>query len=183
MTVELRALADDPFELLQRLEQHLRSARLDVIAGQAENWVGLGFRLQDDWLTIPKDDVREVINPPRVTRVPNAKPWLVGIANVRGELLPVIDLRVFLGLPAGEGLRSRRVLVFNADRVPAGFLVDEVAGYRQFSVGDQRPEAQQQANPALQPYLLGGFVREGQPWLAFSLHKVALGDAFKHAGV
>lgn len=181
MSVDLRGLVNDPFELLLQLEARLRSARVDAAAGQTEHWVGLGFRLHDAWLVVPKDDVREVINPPPATRIPNTRPWLAGIANVRGELLPLIDLRQFLGLPAGEGLRSRRVLVFNSARVPAGFLVDEVAGYRQFNVGEQRPEVQQ-GHDALNPYLLGGFVREGQPWLAFSLHKVAQSDAFKHAG-
>lgn len=181
MTAELRALRQHPFELLQQLETRLRAARLDVVAGQAEAWVGLGFRVADFWLTSPKEDVREVINPPRLTRVPNAKPWLTGVANVRGELLPVIDLRQFLGLPPSETLRAQRVLVFNSERVPAGFLVDEVAGYRQFTSGEQRSEVQD-GKDNLRPYLLGGFVREGTPWLAFSLHKVAQSDTFKHAG-
>ena len=181
MSAELRALSGDPFELLLQLESRLRAVRLDVVAGQSESWTGLGFRIADLWLTAPREDVREVINPPRMTRVPNARSWMSGVANVRGELLPIVDLRQFLGLPAAEGGRSRRVLVFNSERVPAGFLVDEVAGYRQFTVNEQRPEVQD-GQEMLRSYLLGGFVREGQPWLAFSLHKVALSDAFKHAG-
>lgn len=181
MSADLRTLSHDPFELLVQLELRLRSARLDVAAGQAESWVGLGFRVADTWLTAPKDDVREVINPPRMTRVPNARPWLTGVANVRGELLPIVDLRQFLGLPQIEQ-RSQRVLVFNSERVPAGFLVDEVAGYRQFAPNEQRTEVPE-GKDALKPYLLGGFVREGQPWLAFSLHKVAQSDTFKQAGV
>ena len=181
MTVELRALADDPFELLLQIEGKLRAARLDIAAGQAQAWVGLGFRVGDDWLAAPKDDIREVITPPKLTRVPNARSWLHGVANVRGELLTIIDLRQFLGLPAAEEVRARRVLVFNSERVPAGFLVDEVAGYRQFAAGEQRPEMQA-GKDVYSPYLLGAFVREGQPWLAFSLNKVAQSDAFKQAG-
>ena len=182
MSAQLRALSGDPFELLVQLEARLRAVRLDITVGQSENWTGLGFRVADTWLTAPRDDVREVINPPRMTRVPNARPWLSGVANVRGELLPIIDLRQFLGLPAAEEGRSRRVLVFNSERVPAGFLVDEVAGYRQFTVNEQRPEVQA-GKEQFQPYLLGGFVREGLPWLAFSLHKIALSDGFKDAGL
>lgn len=182
MSSELRALSADPFELLLQLEARLRAVRVDAAAGQAESWTGLGFRIADAWLTAPREDVREVINPPSMTRVPNARPWLRGVANVRGEILPIIDLRQFLGLPSAEELRSQRVLVFNSERVPAGFLVDEVAGYRQFGVNEQRPEVQE-GREQFAPYLLGGFVREGQPWLALSLHKIVLGDGFKHAGL
>lgn len=182
MSAELRALRDDPFDLLLLLETRLRAARLDVTAGQAQTWVGLGFRIGTTWLVAPKDDVREVIVPPKVTRVPNARPWLNGVANVRGELLTIVDLPGLLGLPPGEDLRSRRVMVFNSQRVPAGFVVDEVAGYRQFTPTEQRKEMREDAHP-FTPYLLGAFVREGQPWLAFSLHKVAESDPFKHAGL
>ena len=180
MSLELRALRADPFGLLLQLEERLRSARLDVVAGQAQSWVGLGFRVGELWLAAPREDVREVIPPPRTTRVPNAQPWLTGVANVRGELLTLIDLPVMLGLPATETARARRVLVLNSKRTPAGFLVDEVAGYRQFSPGEQRNEMKLQAG-AFMPYLLGAFVREGQPWLAFSLHRLAESESFRAA--
>lgn len=182
MSAELRALRDDPFELLLLLETRLRAARLDAAAGQAQNWMGLGFRIGPTWLAAPRDDVREVIVPPKVTRVPNARPWLTGVANVRGGLLTIVDLPAMLGLPLGEDPRARRVMVFNSQRVPAGFVVDEVAGYRQFTANEQRNEMKNGADP-FTPYLLGAFVREGQPWLAFSLHKVAESDLFKHAGI
>lgn len=182
MSAELRALRDDPFELLLLLEHKLRAAKLDIAAGQAQTWTGLGFRIGKTWLATPKEDVREVIVPPKPTRVPNAKPWMHGVANVRGELLTIVDLRHFLGLEAAAEGRAQRVLVFNSERVPAGFLVDEVAGYRQFSPTEQRNEMKDEAQP-FTPYLLGAFVRDGQPWLAMSLHKVAQSDAFTHAAL
>lgn len=182
MSAELRSLRDDPFELLLLLETRLRATKLDIAAGQAETWTGLGFRLGRSWLAVPKEDVREVIVPPKPTRVPNAKPWLSGVANVRGELLTIIDLPRLLGLDVEPDNRAQRVLVFNSERVPAGFLVDEVAGYRQFTPSEQRHEIKQDTG-AFAPYLLGAFVRDGQPWLAFSLHRVVQGGEFLMAGV
>jgi twitching motility protein PilI len=181
VTAELLALRDSPFELLAALEQRLQTAKVDLVAGTAQFWTGLGFRLGDRWLVTPREDVREVIVPPALTRVPGARPWLLGLANVRGGLLPVCDLHRLLGEEHQTMARGSRVLVYNSDRVPAGFLVDEVAGYRQFTPADQRPELARDAGP-LKPYLLGGFVREAQPWLAVSLHKLAAGDAFNRAG-
>jgi twitching motility protein PilI len=178
---DLLALRDNPFELLAALERRLQTARVDLAAGAAQFWTGLGFRLGPHWLVAPREDVREVIVPPVLTRVPGARPWLLGLANVRGSLLPVCDLHRLLGEEHNQMARGSRVLVYNSDRVPAGFLVDEVAGYRQFAPGDQRRELAEDSG-ALKPYLLGAFARDGQPWLAVSLHKIAAGDAFNRAG-
>jgi twitching motility protein PilI len=181
VSTDLKALRDEPFDLLAALEKRLQTARVDLAAGAAQYWTGLGFRLGDRWLVAPREDVREVIVPPALTRVPGGRPWLLGVANVRGSLLPVCDLHRLLGEEHRTLARGSRVLVYNSDRVPAGFLVDEVAGYRQFTPADQRAELLTDVGP-LKPYLLGAFVREGQPWLAMSLHKVAAGDAFNRAG-
>ncbi|HZR34590.1 MAG TPA: chemotaxis protein CheW [Nevskia sp.] len=178
---DLQALAAQPFELLYALENRLRAARLDIAAGQTQSWTGLGFRLGEHWLVAPREDVREVITLPKVTRVPGAKPWLLGVANVRGNLLPVTDLAQMLGYPRQAEHRDQRVLVFNSERIPAGVLVDEVAGYRQFAPSDQRHELARSGGE-LEPYLLGGFAREGRNWLVLSLYKLTASQAFTVAG-
>lgn len=155
---------------------------MDVVAGQAPAWVGLGFRLRDQWCVAPRDDVREVIIPPRMSRVPGTKPWLLGVANVRGSLLPVTDLGEWLGAQRiSVSDRANRVLVFNSERLPAGFLVDEVVGYRQFVPADQRHELKADV-PKLAPYLLGAFAREGRPWYVVSLRKLTAAPEFVNAG-
>jgi twitching motility protein PilI len=179
---DLFALAEQPFELLFALENRLRAARLDIAAGQTQSWTGLGFRLRQHWLVAPREDVREVITLPKMTRVPGAKPWLMGVANVRGSLLPVTDLAQMLGDARVPEHRDQRVLVFNSDRVPAGVLVDEVAGYRQFAPSDQRHELARESGD-LEPFLLGGFSREGRNWLVLSLHKLTGSQTFTVAGI
>ncbi|ULQ45527.1 chemotaxis protein CheW [Flagellatimonas centrodinii] len=181
MTAELRAWREDPFELLLRLDGQVRSARLDVAAGQAEDWTGLGFRLGSDWLLVPRDEVREVVPPPARTRIPNARAWVLGVANVRGGLLTLVDLQQVLGGPPATAGRAQRVLVLNAERLPVGFVVDEVAGYRQFLPQDQvRLSAAD--NEALQPLELGGFRRDDRLWRVISLHKLVRTDTFRQAG-
>jgi twitching motility protein PilI len=182
MSADLRALERQPFDLLLQMEARLRAARLDMAAGQAETWSGLGFRVDNTWMAAPRDDVLEVIVPPPVTRVPNARPWMLGIANVRGNLLTVLDLRQFLGLPPAETQRGQRVLVLNSSRIPAGFLVDEVAGHRQFTPNEQRHSEAVKAEQ-YSSWLLGAFVRDGQPWLAMSLNKIALSTTIRQAGL
>ncbi len=88
-------------------------------------------------LSAAREETREVLSYPSVvTRVPGAKPWIRGIANVRGQLLPVVDLRAYPGGGMTNTNRSTRVLVAKHREVPAGLLVDEVLGFRRFADGD-----------------------------------------------
>ena len=180
-SAELRELRADPFAILAAIEARLQTER-GGDESRAQNWTGLGFRLGAHWFVAPRDDVREVIAPPVATRVPNAQAWLSGLANVRGELLAIADLSRYFALPPSADPRSRRVLVLNSRHVPAGLLVDEIAGYRQFAATEQRNEMKTEL-PEFAPYLLGAFVRDGQPWYAFSLHKLASSEGFRAAAL
>lgn len=181
MSESLRALRGEPFQLLAELDRRLRAARTDAAGGSSDIWQGLAFRNGERWVVAPKDDVREVIQPPRVTRIPNSKPWLAGVANVRGSLLTLVDLgRLFGGEGSGTG-RSARVLVLNSDQMPAGFLVDEVAGYRQFTAAEQSAPENFGSDP-MAPFVLGGFMREGRAWQVLSLHKLAQSETLRRAG-
>lgn len=174
-------LLQQPFELLAAIEARVRATKLDLAAGQSQSWTGLAFRLGQHWLVTPRDDVREVIVPPRLARVPGAKPWLLGVGNVRGNLLPVTDLGALVGWPAAPETRAQRVLVYNSERLPAGLLVDEVAGYRSFAPADQLNTAIHDL-PEFAPFLLGAFQRDGRRWLALSLHRLTQDPAFVQAG-
>lgn len=182
MNAELRALRDKPFDLLAALDARLQATAAAGATSEAQDvWIGLGYRVAGQQMVTPRADVREVLTPPEYTRVPGAKPWLLGIANVRGDLLPLIDLARLLGGEPTGIQRGTRVLVYNADEVPAGFLVDEVAGFRRFSPQDQRHELVPPDGDPLNPYLLGAFVREGQLWMAMSLSKLVTSPVFQNA--
>ncbi len=178
---DLAALRNQPYALLQALESRLRSTRQDVVDAPGQTWTGLAFRLRSRMLVAPQTDVREVVPVPPLARVPGSRDFLLGIANVRGVLLPVTDLARLLDEPPVARHRDQRLLVLNSERIPAAFLVDEVHSYRQFLPTDQRHGLVSQAG-RIAPYLLGAFVREAQPWLALSLHRLARDDAFVQAG-
>lgn len=154
-----------------RAGQARAGKRLDET--EAAGWRGIGFRLGARRLVAPMSDIQEVLGLPPLSRVPGAKPWLLGIANVRGQLLPVMDLRLFLG---GEGTRIRRssrVLQVFRDDVMAGFLVDEVFGLKTFS-GDPGEAVPAIAEAWLAPCLTGGFREggDGGDWSVFSVQSV-----------
>ncbi len=176
----LRELRDHPFELLKELERRSQVA-LAGSAGegvQATEWVGIGFRLGAEQFIVPRDEVREVLMVPgSITRVPGAKAWLKGLANVRGHLLPLVDLRAFLGAGAGGTGRSARVLVINGGEYPAGILVDEVSGFRRF-LESEHSQATPETMIRCEQYLAGSFERDGDLWPVFSAQRLVGADEF-----
>ena len=98
---------------------------LSVAAGVAEAVV---VRLGAGRFAAELSAVAEVGRVPTLTRIPGAPVWLSGVANWRGRLLPVLDLRSLLGAKACAPGPSARLVVLALDGVSAGVLVDAVEG-------------------------------------------------------
>ncbi|MDP6993145.1 MAG: chemotaxis protein CheW, partial [Woeseiaceae bacterium] len=126
-TPKLSSLVEQPFELLKELERRSRAAIAGKTSGGiAEEWTGIGFRIGQEFFVADRDQIREVLMlPESMTRVPGAKRWLMGIANLRGHILPLIDLKMFLGSGRTSLRRVTRVISITHREVPAGIVVDE----------------------------------------------------------
>lgn len=85
----------------------------------------LTFRIGDQSYALAAEAVGEVIRSPPVARVPHGPPGLLGIANLRGAVLPVASLRGLLGAPSSVPGSSARVLVLSGS-TPLGLAVDAV---------------------------------------------------------
>jgi purine-binding chemotaxis protein CheW len=85
-------------------------------------------RLGAGAFAIDLGSVAEVGRVPVVTRVPGAPDWLAGLANWRGRILAVLDLRAQLGADPVPLGRPARLVVLSSDGVVAGIVVDAVAG-------------------------------------------------------
>ena len=180
---ELRSLRDRPYELLLELDRRARAAaqgKPEASASGAE-WVGIAFRLGGEAFLLAREETREVMSyPAAVTRVPGAKGWVRGLSNLRGQLLPVIDLRAFLGSGASTVTRASRVLVANPREIPAGLLVDEVMGFRRF----YESEFSAELPPTLlrcERYLAGAFKRGAEVWPVFSVRTLLESQSFLQA--
>lgn len=180
---DLRALKEHPFELLRELE---RRSRLAITGNpgddaSAEEWVGIGLRLGRERFVIGREEVREVLMlPSTLTRVPGAKPWIRGLANIRGHLLPIADLRSFLGAGDVQADRSARVLVANSSEFPVGLVVDEVYGFRRFLQREKVTDFPQTSIRA-DRYLHGAFRRGLEVWPLFGLDRLLESREFQRA--
>lgn len=96
----------------------------------------LAFELASERYAVPVAAVREILRVPAVTEVPRARSNVVGVINVRGEMLPLYDVRVALGLAeaapvvwgSGDLPRAARVVLVRDPEGDAGILVDRVLG-------------------------------------------------------
>lgn len=86
------------------------------------------FRLDKEEFGVPIESVQEIVRVPEMlTHLPKAPAFVEGVINLRGAVLPVIDLRRRLGLPTVDRSDRQRVMVFLIEGMRTGFIVDSVA--------------------------------------------------------
>jgi twitching motility protein PilI len=115
----------------------------------------------------------------RITRVPGAKPWMLGLSNVRGSLLPVIDLQVYLGGKAIVPSKDSRILVLRLRGLVVGLLVPSVQGMRHFNLSERLPNARMKG--ALGAYVYEAFNLDGEVWPVLSMTALAADPEFRSA--
>ena len=181
-SADLAALVEQPFELLQEMELRSRAAHAGQGAGaMPSEWVGVGFRIGDEQFIASREQVREVLMlPESMTRVPGAQRWMLGIANLRGHLLPLVDLKLMLGSGRTGLRRTSRVISVNHREVPAGLVVDEVLGFRRFADNEFTNEASETI-VRCDRFLVGAYQRGGESWPVFNLFDLAESNVFLQA--
>lgn len=98
------------------------------------------FRLADGEYCVDVDTVQEIIRVPEsLIRVPGTSDYVEGLVNLRGIVLPVVDLRTRLGLPRAVHDERQRIVVLILDGVRTGFVVDSVAEVLKVSTADLEP--------------------------------------------
>lgn len=168
-----------PFAILAALERqgYQRDTALPAEEEAREHWAGIGFRLGGRRFVAAMGEVTEILTCPPLSRIPRTKAWVRGIANVRGNLLPVMDLGGFLGRHPTLLTRLSRVIVIEQAGIHAGLLVDEVLGMRHF-FDEERVAIPADLDEGLQPFITEAFGRDGGTWLQFSMQALATHPQF-----
>jgi purine-binding chemotaxis protein CheW len=87
----------------------------------------VGFRVGGETFGLPIALVHEIVRPPEITNVPHAPEHVEGVINLRGHIVPVIDLRRRFGNTKIENSRKNRVLVVDVDSHAVGLVVDSAS--------------------------------------------------------
>ena len=99
----------------------------------------VGFVVGDVFYAIDISVVREIVNPLPVTPLPHTPAEVAGVADHRGEVVPVIDLRVRFGLAPTEPTRSTKWILVDGGTNPIGLIVDAVTEVFGTGGGELRP--------------------------------------------
>ncbi len=129
-------------------------------------------------LALPAANVSGVERVGDITPVPNTVTWVLGVANLRGAITSVVDLRQFLGLPREEITSRSRIIVASAKEMIVGFLVDGVLEFR--ALPDEsltRDAVRQQAPPWLGPYVDAVVAIAGRRVFVLDVTKLLFADS------
>jgi purine-binding chemotaxis protein CheW len=96
------------------------------------------FKVGAEEYAVPILKVNEIIRLKgiRITEVPNTKKYVVGIINLRGEVVPIMDLRMKFHMPKKEMDDNTRIMIVSIQGDSIGFLVDSVSEVAQIPSGD-----------------------------------------------
>jgi twitching motility protein PilI len=174
----------DPFDLLLDLERRTlkSSSGLPTLDQVNDEWVGVGFRIGNSRLIASMSEVKEILDLPDYTLVPGVKPWIVGVANVRGSLLPILDMKSYL---LGEDIKNRqrgRVIVIDYKGFNTGLIVEEVYGMRHFRETDITADIPEVPED-ISPYIERAFKQDEEHWPVFNFNEMAQDERFAHASL
>jgi purine-binding chemotaxis protein CheW len=138
------------------------------------------FTLADTDYAIDAGQVLEVGPPPRLTPVPNVPEWVLGLANLRGDIVSVVDVRQFLGLGhTSPGPRGRMLMVRARDEeLSTGLLVDQVRGIRRLR-REELLGADAVADDRIAPYVQGVCEHGGALLVLLDLDRLLLSAEFR----
>ena len=174
--------ARTPFEVLADYEQkslaHTPGTPEQIDA--AGLWRGVAFRIGDRRLASMFGEVIEIITLPVTTPVPGGQAWLLGVANIRGTLLPVVDLKLFM-----EGERTvlhetQRALVIRQPGGNVAVLIDELLGQRHFN-DDHRCEPGDLTAGRYNDFVTQAYHLNGVTYGEFNMAVVARATEFRQA--
>ncbi|OAT81407.1 chemotaxis protein CheW [Desulfotomaculum copahuensis] len=84
------------------------------------------FQLNDQQYALPIQEIQEIIRMTGITRVPNTKPYVEGIINLRGSIVPVLNLNRRMDLPVAGYNEATRIIVVEREGQKVGLIVDNV---------------------------------------------------------
>lgn len=153
----------EPFALLLELARAFaRSATpLPARTGYAPVATMIAFRLAGCDALVDLECLSEILPVRGLTRLPRVQPWMRGIANVRGKLLPVVDGAEFLGQGSTASSKHQRILVMASEDFSAGLIVERVDGLRHFTHDSFRDRQTLEPGP-LDRFVAGGLVDANQ---------------------
>jgi purine-binding chemotaxis protein CheW len=142
---QLRAVIEQEWSPTDEEKRRILRARARTLAARRETPPPEGERLEvvefllaSERYAIEASYLREVCPLRDFTPLPGTPPFVLGLVNVRGELLSVVDLKKFFELPERGLTDLNKVIVVRAGSMELGILADRVVGMKSLSLGEMQ---------------------------------------------
>ncbi|MCD6319061.1 MAG: purine-binding chemotaxis protein CheW [Candidatus Desulfofervidaceae bacterium] len=114
----------ESFETLLEEAKTLREEKTEI-KSQSEQ-LFLYFRLGTEYYALKMEEIREITSKMPIFKVPGCQDYILGVVNLRGEIIPVIDLKKRLNLGESTLEKDFRVIIIRIFGEPLGMVVDEI---------------------------------------------------------
>ena len=102
------------------------SSQSNVSAEKQQVWQFVGFFLDGQQYAFRIEQIQEIVVVPQITMIPNVPDFVEGVSNLRGSIIPIINLRGMMRMRAVEPDNETRIIVVNVDGRTIGCTVDSV---------------------------------------------------------
>ena len=145
----------------------------------APRWSGIGFGCLGQKYVVPMGQIKEMMEVPQATTLPGVQPWVIGLSNVRGRLLPLFDLARFVNSHLNSQKKSHRVLVLETDTLYSGLVVDQAFGMQHFIIESFKAPSASENRSGLARYVKGSYTDDGgDRWNVFDVNELAIDPRF-----
>ncbi|MEW6423918.1 MAG: chemotaxis protein CheW [Bacillota bacterium] len=127
------------------------------------------FQLNDQQYALPIYKTQEIVRMTTITRVPNTKHYVEGIINLRGNIIPVVNMNRCLNLPVRGYDDSTRIIVVEFKGQKVGIIVDNVSEVGRYTENEVEPPSVVGDDV---DYLSGVVKKDDRLWLLLNLEKV-----------
>lgn len=164
---------ESPIDILNAMEQESVSSIAEkAISGESNDlWTGVGFQLCGKQMAISLEHVAEIISVPTCAVLPHVNSWVVGLANHRGALIPILDIENLMGSVLSTAKEAQRVVLIHNQEHLVGLLVGKIFGLKHFSSLMSLDETAYQ-DESYAPYLMGKSYEENNAWLRFDVDRM-----------
>ncbi|ADU96813.1 chemotaxis protein CheW [Thermovibrio ammonificans] len=103
----------------------------------------IAFKLENELVSVPIEEVVEITSNRDVTPVPKAPSYVIGVMNLRGKIVPVVNLKEHLGIKftiPEDIYKKNKIVIIDTPKGEVGVIVDKIIGSIKFPESDILPE-------------------------------------------
>ena len=115
----------------------------------------VSFNLGTEEFGVDIGAVQEIVRMPEITKVPRSPDFVEGVVNLRGKIIPVVDLRKRFRLPVGEATKSTRIIIVTIGGKTVGMIVDAVSEVLRLDAASVEPTPEMVASAIDSAFLKG----------------------------